>query len=142
MLLYRCAYGVVSVGIGHERSFSSRKSRKRRTLCGKVVDGGAAPRCQCMTLALVSCWGRLSAQQMASKERKRSERIGKSNQPYGKAFFDYRTSKARLAQSAEHQTLNLVVVGSSPTLGELLFLLFSLLPHFCVVCSSVTSASR
>lgn len=25
--------------------------------------------------------------------------------------------KARLAQSVEHQTLNLVVVGSSPTLG-------------------------
>ena len=28
---------------------------------------------------------------------------------------------ARLAQSVEHETLNLRVVGSSPTLGDLLF---------------------
>ena len=28
-------------------------------------------------------------------------------------------SKARLAQSVEHETLNLGVVGSSPTLGEI-----------------------
>jgi hypothetical protein len=31
---------------------------------------------------------------------------------------------ARLAQSAEHETLNLGVVGSSPTLGDLFFLRF------------------
>ena len=30
---------------------------------------------------------------------------------------------ARLAQSVEHETLNLRVVGSSPTLGDLFFLL-------------------
>ena len=30
-------------------------------------------------------------------------------------------SKARLAQSVEHETLNLRVVGSSPTLGEQFF---------------------
>ena len=29
--------------------------------------------------------------------------------------------QARLAQSVEHETLNLRVVGSSPTLGELFF---------------------
>ena len=33
------------------------------------------------------------------------------------------TKKARLAQSVEHETLNLRVVGSSPTLGEILFVL-------------------
>ncbi len=32
-------------------------------------------------------------------------------------------SPARLAQSVEHETLNLRVVGSSPTLGEQFFLL-------------------
>ena len=31
---------------------------------------------------------------------------------------------ARLAQSVEHETLNLRVVGSSPTLGETFFLTF------------------
>ena len=31
---------------------------------------------------------------------------------------------ARLAQSVEHETLNLRVVGSSPTLGDLVFLFF------------------
>ena len=30
-------------------------------------------------------------------------------------------ASARLAQSVEHQTLNLRVVGSSPTLGEVFF---------------------
>ena len=30
---------------------------------------------------------------------------------------------ARLAQSVEHETLNLGVVGSSPTLGDIFFLL-------------------
>ena len=30
-------------------------------------------------------------------------------------------STARLAQSVEHETLNLRVVGSSPTLGEIFF---------------------
>ena len=37
--------------------------------------------------------------------------------------FDFRSiknhSKARLAQSVEHETLNLRVVGSSPTLGDI-----------------------
>jgi hypothetical protein len=33
----------------------------------------------------------------------------------------YRTSTARLAQSVEHETLNLRVVGSSPTLGDFFF---------------------
>ena len=33
-------------------------------------------------------------------------------------------STARLAQSVEHETLNLGVVGSSPTLGELFFICF------------------
>ena len=32
--------------------------------------------------------------------------------------FDVALMSARLAQSVEHQTLNLRVVGSSPTLGE------------------------
>ena len=31
-------------------------------------------------------------------------------------------SHARLAQSVEHETLNLGVVGSSPTLGDVIFL--------------------
>ena len=33
-------------------------------------------------------------------------------------------TSARLAQSVEHETLNLRVVGSSPTLGDLVFLFF------------------
>ena len=37
-----------------------------------------------------------------------------------------RTIPARLAQSVEHETLNLRVVGSSPTLGALLLCLESL----------------
>ena len=37
--------------------------------------------------------------------------------------------RSRLAQSVEHQTLNLRVVGSSPTLGDFFFFLF-------LVCSS------
>ena len=32
---------------------------------------------------------------------------------------------ARLAQSVEHETLNLGVVGSSPTLGDILFFFLS-----------------
>ncbi len=32
--------------------------------------------------------------------------------------------RAQLAQSVEHQTLNLRVVGSSPTLGDIFFALF------------------
>ena len=31
------------------------------------------------------------------------------------------TQRARLAQSVEHETLNLRVVGSSPTLGAIIF---------------------
>ena len=34
--------------------------------------------------------------------------------------------EARLAQSVEHETLNLRVVGSSPTLGEILFSILTL----------------
>ena len=37
------------------------------------------------------------------------------------------TSVARLAQSVEHETLNLRVVGSSPTLGAWKFFFFFLL---------------
>ncbi len=36
----------------------------------------------------------------------------------------FSSTSARLAQSVEHETLNLRVVGSSPTLGELLFTSF------------------
>ena len=36
-----------------------------------------------------------------------------------------RLIQARLAQSVEHETLNLRVVGSSPTLGEAFFLVFN-----------------
>ena len=42
---------------------------------------------------------------------------------FGKKFTMSTTS--RLAQLVEHETLNLRVVGSSPTLGDLLFLTFS-----------------
>ena len=34
-------------------------------------------------------------------------------------YFGPTNSTARLAQSVEHETLNLRVVGSSPTLGEI-----------------------
>ena len=37
------------------------------------------------------------------------------------SFSDHVKHTARLAQSVEHETLNLRVVGSSPTLGELFF---------------------
>ena len=40
--------------------------------------------------------------------------------------------QARLAQSVEHETLNLRVVGSSPTLGEKLFSSFGKF-LFCLV---------
>ena len=36
-------------------------------------------------------------------------------------------SSARLAQSVEHETLNLRVVGSSPTLGGSIFLILSII---------------
>ena len=36
-------------------------------------------------------------------------------------FMEMDMSTARLAQSAERKALNLVVVGSSPTVGDLLF---------------------
>ena len=36
---------------------------------------------------------------------------------------------ARLAQSVEHETLNLRVVGSSPTLGDQIFFLTFLMPQ-------------
>ena len=42
------------------------------------------------------------------------------------------TTTARLAQSAERKTLNLVVVGSSPTLGEVFFFWDSW-PIFCLL---------
>ena len=38
--------------------------------------------------------------------------------------MNYRMLSARLAQSVEHETLNLGVVGSSPTLGEISFYTF------------------
>ena len=37
-----------------------------------------------------------------------------------KCFMEMDVSTARLAQSAERKALNLVVVGSSPTVGDLL----------------------
>ena len=48
---------------------------------------------------------------------------------------------ARLAQSVEHETLNLRVVGSSPTLGDIpfhgnpqcLYTIFSILPQTCQI---------
>ena len=43
---------------------------------------------------------------------------------------------ARLAQSVEHETLNLRVVGSSPTSGDKVFF-SSFLSFFCFVCSFV-----
>ena len=39
-------------------------------------------------------------------------------------FWDNIEYQARLAQSVEHETLNLRVVGSSPTLGEIFFQIF------------------
>lgn len=42
--------------------------------------------------------------------------------------FPFLSSGARLAQSVEHETLNLRVVGSSPTLGALFFCRFFLHP--------------
>ena len=46
-------------------------------------------------------------------------------------FWD-RMYEARLAQSVEHETLNLRVVGSSPTLGDQLFCLSFLRNIFCI----------
>ena len=57
--------------------------------------------------------------------------IGHFNKPYSvhcqyySNQLDYQAT-ARLAQSVEHETLNLRVVGSSPTLGGYIFLNFSL----------------
>ena len=39
-------------------------------------------------------------------------------------YLCVRVSTARLAQSVEHETLNLRVVGSSPTLGEYSFFFY------------------
>ena len=39
-------------------------------------------------------------------------------------------ANARLAQSVEHETLNLRVVGSSPTLGDILILSMKTISHF------------
>ena len=39
------------------------------------------------------------------------------------------SAEARLAQSVEHETLNLRVVGSSPTLGDNFFDFFSYIEH-------------
>ena len=41
---------------------------------------------------------------------------------YQSKYFHPLTIPARLAQSVEHETLNLRVVGSSPTLGEHFFM--------------------
>ena len=51
--------------------------------------------------------------------------------------------EARLAQSVEHETLNLRVVGSSPTLGDHFFVLFFqieilILFSFCCVFETFT----
>ena len=56
------------------------------------------------------------------------------NNPNNRSF----PTSARLAQSVEHETLNLRVVGSSPTLGEL-FLVFivSLLKKIVTSCNIV-----
>ena len=49
---------------------------------------------------------------------------------------------ARLAQSVEHETLNLRVVGSSPTLGDtILFHILGLLLIF-ILCSSRRECER
>ena len=40
---------------------------------------------------------------------------------YGSSIIARSVTTARLAQSVEHETLNLRVVGSSPTLGENIF---------------------
>ena len=50
-------------------------------------------------------------------------------------YVPVHTSQARLAQSVEHETLNLRVVGSSPTLGATLFVSY-LLPVLIVQGSS------
>ena len=43
---------------------------------------------------------------------------------------------ARLAQSVEHETLNLRVVGSSPTLGALFFL-HTHVSHYIITCACI-----
>ena len=48
--------------------------------------------------------------------------------------------QARLAQSVEHETLNLRVVGSSPTLGVHIFgfhTLYFFFSHRCELCASL-----
>ena len=58
----------------------------------------------------------------------------------------HRISIARLAQSVEHETLNLRVVGSSPTLGAYIFFFFftfpTILPDFVEEKKSHTAATR
>ena len=49
---------------------------------------------------------------------------------YQAKYFHPLTIPARLAQSVEHETLNLRVVGSSPTLGVLFYKDESLEKHF------------
>ena len=49
------------------------------------------------------------------------------------AFCNHVIMPARLAQSVEHETLNLRVVGSSPTSGEIFFLFVFSFFFFCTV---------
>jgi hypothetical protein len=100
-----------------KRLFLAGRGGKGGRFAGGAVEGEAAL-APCCAFELL---GKVSQQQMLSEGKKRSERFGKYIELYRDASFDCSTSKARLAQSAEHQTLNLVVVGSSPTLGALLF---------------------
>lgn len=49
---------------------------------------------------------------------------------------------ARLAQSVEHETLNLRVVGSSPTLGDTILLHILRLLFIFILCSSRRECER
>ena len=60
----------------------------------------------------------LAAEGCQAKRQGRHQRTAKDCHGYVKHnAFGQQTSKARLAQSAERKALNLVVVGSSPTVG-------------------------
>ena len=48
-------------------------------------------------------------------------------------------NKARLAQSVERKALNLVVVGSSPTVGDLSFFQYDVVPWWASFLNNTTS---